>query len=135
MATPTHPPGNRCRTAYNRYAPARIHFVLPQTATRCSIIPIGAFLLEHLLSNFRGAQGPIAYGAQVKFLNGLPRSACSVGFIFLRFFITAFMASGSGFGQSNIVYYPWAGTGCIPRSRWTGRLRFSISASTPIAAV
>ena len=36
------------------------------------IIPIGAFLLEHLLSNFEALKGPIAYGAQVKFLNGLP---------------------------------------------------------------
>ena len=36
------------------------------------IIPIGAFLLEHLLSNFEALKGPAAYGAQVKFLNALP---------------------------------------------------------------
>ena len=36
------------------------------------IIPIGAFLLEHLLSNFEALKGPLAYGEQVKFLNSLP---------------------------------------------------------------
>src|SRR6201981_684919 len=36
------------------------------------IIPIGAFFLEHLLSNFEALKGPVAYGAQVRFLNSLP---------------------------------------------------------------
>ena len=36
------------------------------------IVPIGAFLLEHLLSNFEALKGPLAYGEQVKFLNSLP---------------------------------------------------------------
>ena len=36
------------------------------------IVPIGAFLLEHLLSNFEALKGPMAYGEQVKFLNSLP---------------------------------------------------------------
>ncbi|MGP8225528.1 MAG: succinate dehydrogenase, partial [Terracidiphilus sp.] len=36
------------------------------------IIPLGAFLLEHLLSNFEALKGPIAYGEQVRFLNSLP---------------------------------------------------------------
>ena len=39
---------------------------------RLGIVPIGAFLLEHILSNFEALKGPIAYGDQVKFLNGLP---------------------------------------------------------------
>ena len=29
------------------------------------IVPLGAFLLEHLLSNFEALKGPAAYGAQV----------------------------------------------------------------------
>ena len=36
------------------------------------IVPLGAFLLEHLLSNIEALNGPAAYGAQVKFLNSLP---------------------------------------------------------------
>src|ERR1035441_7469530 len=35
------------------------------------IIPLGAFLLEHMLSNFEALKGPIAYGEQVRFLNSL----------------------------------------------------------------
>ncbi len=31
------------------------------------VIPIGAFLVEHLLSNFEALKGPAAYAAQVKF--------------------------------------------------------------------
>jgi succinate dehydrogenase / fumarate reductase cytochrome b subunit len=47
-------------------------FVWRKLHSLLGIIPIGAFLLEHLLSNFEALKGPIAYGDQVKFLNGLP---------------------------------------------------------------
>ena len=36
------------------------------------IIPIGAFLVEHIISNFEALNGPLAYAQQVKFLNSLP---------------------------------------------------------------
>ena len=36
------------------------------------IIPIGAFLVEHIISNFETWNGPLAYAQQVKFLNALP---------------------------------------------------------------
>ena len=36
------------------------------------IIPIGAFLVEHIVSNFETLNGPLAYAQQVKFLNSLP---------------------------------------------------------------
>ena len=36
------------------------------------IVPIGAFLVEHIVSNFETWNGPLAYAQQVKFLNGLP---------------------------------------------------------------
>ena len=36
------------------------------------IIPVGAFLLEHFVSNAFATNGPQAYAAQVKFLTGLP---------------------------------------------------------------
>jgi succinate dehydrogenase / fumarate reductase, cytochrome b subunit len=47
-------------------------FVLRKLHSLLGIIPIGAFLVEHLLSNFEALKGPAAYGAQVKFLNSLP---------------------------------------------------------------
>ncbi len=36
------------------------------------IVPIGAFLIEHIVSNFETLNGPLAYAQQVKFLNSLP---------------------------------------------------------------
>ena len=36
------------------------------------IIPIGAFLIEHIVSNFETVNGPLAYAKQVLFLNSLP---------------------------------------------------------------
>ena len=36
------------------------------------IVPIGAFLIEHIVSNFETMNGPLAYAQQVKFLNSLP---------------------------------------------------------------
>src|SRR6202048_3910106 len=36
------------------------------------IVPIGAFLVEHIVSNYETVNGPLAYAQQVKFLNSLP---------------------------------------------------------------
>ena len=36
------------------------------------IIPVGAFLVEHFISNAFATNGPYAYADQVKFLSGLP---------------------------------------------------------------
>jgi len=52
-------------------------FIWRKLHSLLGIIPIGAFLLEHLLSNFEALKGPIAYGAQVKFLNASRWSASS----------------------------------------------------------
>ncbi len=91
------------------------------------IIPLGAFLLEHLLSNYEALKGPVAYGAQVKFLNSLPMvrllewvfiflpllyHACYGVYIWLR-------------GKSNIVYYPWAGNWLYVAQRYTGLIAFA----------
>ena len=86
-------------------------FIWRKLHSLLGIIPIGAFLLEHLLSNFEALKGPMAYGAQVKFLNGLPLvRVLEWVFIFLadplpRGLRRLYLAPG----QSNIVYYPWAG--------------------------
>jgi succinate dehydrogenase / fumarate reductase cytochrome b subunit len=90
------------------------------------IIPIGTFLIEHLLSNFEALKGPIAYGAQVKFLNGLPLvRVLEWVFIFLPILYHAFYGLYIWLrGKSNIVYYPWAGNWLYTSQRYTGLIAF-----------
>ncbi|HEY0796767.1 MAG TPA: succinate dehydrogenase, partial [Acidisarcina sp.] len=47
-------------------------FLFRRMHSLMGIIPIGAFLIEHLVSNFEALKGPAAYAQQVRFLNGLP---------------------------------------------------------------
>src|ERR1700720_3214957 len=47
-------------------------FLLRKLHSLTGIVPIGAFLVEHIISNFEAIHGPLAYAQQVKFLNGLP---------------------------------------------------------------
>jgi succinate dehydrogenase / fumarate reductase cytochrome b subunit len=97
-------------------------FVLRKLHSLLGIIPIGAFLLEHLLSNFEALKGPIAYGAQVKFLNGLPMvRVLEWVFIFLPILYHGLYGVWIWLrGKSNIVYYPWAGNWMYTAQRWTG---------------
>ncbi len=90
------------------------------------VIPIGAFLLEHLLSNFEALKGPIAYGAQVKFLNGLPMvRVLEWVFIFLPILYHGLYGVWIWLrGKSNIVYYPWAGNWMYTAQRYTGLIAF-----------
>jgi succinate dehydrogenase / fumarate reductase cytochrome b subunit len=91
------------------------------------VVPIGAFLLEHFLSNSEALKGPAAYAAQVKFLNSLPWvPVLEWTFIFLPILYHAFY----GFyiwsrGQSNITDYPWAGNWMYTAQRWTGVIAFA----------
>jgi len=86
------------------------------------IIPIGAFLLEHFLSNYEALKGPAAYGAQVKFLNGLPLvRVLEWVFIFLPILYHALYGIYIWLrGKSNVVYYPWAGNWMYVAQRYTG---------------
>jgi len=86
------------------------------------IIPLGAFLLEHLLSNFEALKGAEAYGAQVKFLNSLPLvRVLEWVFIFLPLLYHALYGVYIWVrGKSNVVYYPWAGNWLYVAQRYTG---------------
>src|ERR1700722_17164307 len=97
-------------------------FILRKLHSLLGIIPIGAFLLEHLLSNFEALKGPIAYGAQVKFLNSLPLvRVLEWVFIFLPILYHSLYGLYIWFrGKSNVVYYPWAGNWMYVAQRWTG---------------
>ena len=86
------------------------------------IVPIGAFLVEHIVSNFEALNGPLAYAQQVKFLNGLPLvRLLEWAFIFLPL---AFHAGYGVFisfrGRVNVNVYPWAGNWMYLTQRVTG---------------
>ena len=47
-------------------------FLLHRLHSLSGLFPVGAFLVEHFLSNAFATNGPAAYGKQVEFLTGLP---------------------------------------------------------------
>jgi succinate dehydrogenase / fumarate reductase cytochrome b subunit len=86
------------------------------------IVPIGAFLVEHIVSNFETWNGPLAYAQQVKFLNGLPLVRV-LEWVFI--FIPLLYHAGYGVfiwlrGRSNVNVYPWAGNWGYFSQRITG---------------
>lgn len=90
------------------------------------IVPIGAFLVEHLLSNYEALKGPAAYGEQVRFLNSLPLvRGLEWAFIFLPILYHAFYGLYIWMrGKSNLVYYPFAGNWLYGAQRCTGVIAF-----------
>jgi succinate dehydrogenase / fumarate reductase cytochrome b subunit len=97
-------------------------FIWRKLHSLLGLIPIGAFLLEHLLSNFEALKGPLAYGAQVKFLNSLPLvRVLEWVFIFLPILYHGIYGVYIWLrGKSNLVYYPWAGNWMYTAQRYTG---------------
>lgn len=102
-------------------------FIWRKLHSLLGIVPIGAFLLEHLLSNFEALKGPIAYGDQVKFLNSLPLvRALEWTFIFIPILYHAVYGVYIWLrGKSNVVYYPWAGNWMYLAQRYTGLIAFA----------
>jgi succinate dehydrogenase / fumarate reductase cytochrome b subunit len=97
-------------------------FLLRRLHSLSGVIPIGAFLLEHFISNAEAFKGPIAYGKQVEFLNSLP------GVFFLELFFIWIPILYHGLygiyiwyrGETNLVEYPWSGNWLYASQRWTG---------------
>jgi succinate dehydrogenase / fumarate reductase, cytochrome b subunit len=102
-------------------------FLLRRLHSLTGIIPVGAFLFEHILiSNSTAISGPSAYARQVSFLANLP----------LVFFLELFgvwlpiaFHGLYGFyiwyrGDSNTAAYPWAGNWMYAAQRWTGGISF-----------
>jgi succinate dehydrogenase / fumarate reductase cytochrome b subunit len=121
-AAPTVRPGVQPLRASEGYS-----FLLRKLHSLLGIIPIGAFLLEHLLSNFEALKGPIAYGEQVRFLNSLPLvRVLEWVFIFLPILYHGCYGVWIWLrGKSNIVYYPWAGNWLYVSQRYTGLIAFA----------
>jgi succinate dehydrogenase / fumarate reductase cytochrome b subunit len=86
------------------------------------IVPIGAFLVEHIVSNFETWNGPLAYAKQVVFLNSLPLvRILEWGLIFLPLAYHALYGVYIALrGRSNVNVYPWAGNWGYYAQRVTG---------------
>lgn len=121
------PPSGARRGTRNRgVAPLRAgeghSFLLRRLHSLTGIVPIGAFLIEHLISNYEALKGPAAYAAQVKWLNALPFvRVLEWVFIFLPLLYHSLYGMYIWLrGRSNIVYYPWAGNWLYTLQRWSG---------------
>ncbi len=103
-------------------------FLLRRLHSLSGIVPVGAFLLEHILvSNATAIGGADAYAKQVAFLGGLP----------LVFFLELFgiwlpiaFHALYGFyiwyrGDGNTGEYPWSGNWMYTAQRWTGGIAFA----------
>ncbi len=103
-------------------------FLLRRLHSLSGIVPVGAFLIEHILvSNATAINGPEAYANQVKFLGSLPMV------IFLEAFgiwLPILFHGGYGLviwwrGESNVRDYPWTGNWMYALQRWTGIIAFA----------
>jgi succinate dehydrogenase / fumarate reductase cytochrome b subunit len=101
-------------------------FLLRRLHSLSGVVPIGAFLIEHFVSNAEAFKGPIAYGKQVEFLNSLP------GVFLLELFFIWIPILYHGLygiyiwyrGETNVAEYPWAGNWLYTSQRWTGIIAF-----------
>jgi succinate dehydrogenase / fumarate reductase, cytochrome b subunit len=101
-------------------------FLLRRLHSLSGVVPIGAFLLEHFISNAEAFKGPVAYGKQVEFLNSLP------GVFLLELFFIWIPILYHGLygiyiwyrGESNVTNYPWTGNWLYTAQRWTGIVTF-----------
>jgi succinate dehydrogenase / fumarate reductase, cytochrome b subunit len=102
-------------------------FFLRRLHSLTGIVPVGAFLLEHILiSNSTAIGGPDAYARQVSFLANLPLV------FFLELFgiwIPILFHGLYGFyiwfrGDGNTIAYPWTGNWMYTLQRWTGGIAF-----------
>jgi succinate dehydrogenase / fumarate reductase, cytochrome b subunit len=102
-------------------------FLLRRLHSLSGIIPIGAFLLEHFISNAFATNGPKAYADQVKFLTGLPFvPVLEIVGIYIPILYHSFYGFYIWFrGKSNVSEYPWAGNFMYAAQRWTGGVTFA----------
>ncbi len=102
-------------------------FLLRRLHSLSGIVPIGAFLVEHYISNAEAMKGPAAYNATVKFLNSLPFVPfLEWGFIFLPILYHGLYGVWIWYrGEGNAGDYPWIGNWMYTVQRWTGGIAFA----------
>ena len=103
-------------------------FLLRRLHSLSGIIPVGAFLLEHILiSNTAAIGGPGAYARQVRFLANLPLVPVLELFgIWLPILFHALFGFYIWYrGEVNVGEYPWTGNWMYTAQRWTGGIAFA----------
>jgi succinate dehydrogenase / fumarate reductase, cytochrome b subunit len=103
-------------------------FVLRRLHSLTGIIPVGAFLFEHILiSNASAIGGPAAYARQVRFLGSLPLVTLLELFgIWLPILFHALYGFYIWYRrETNVGEYPWTGNWMYTAQRWTGAIAFA----------
>ncbi len=103
-------------------------FLLRRLHSLSGIIPVGAFLFEHILiSNATTISGPAAYARQVRFLANLPLVPLLELFgIWLPILFHALYGFYIWYrGETNVGDYPWTGNWLYTAQRWTGGIAFA----------
>lgn len=103
-------------------------FLLRRLHSLTGIIPVGAFLFEHILiSNASAIGGPAAYARQVHFLASLPLVPILELFgIWLPILFHALYGFYIWYrGETNVGEYPWTGNWMYTAQRWTGGIAFA----------
>lgn len=104
-----------------------ISFVLRRLHSLSGIVPVGAFLVEHFISNAFATNGVAAYTAQVKFLTGLPFAELLE--VFGIYIPIAYHALYGIYiwwrGESNATDYPYVNNWMYVAQRWTGIVAFA----------
>jgi succinate dehydrogenase / fumarate reductase, cytochrome b subunit len=103
-------------------------FWLRRLHSLTGIIPVGAFLFEHILiSNASAIGGPAAYARQVRFLGSLPLVLLLELFgIWLPILFHAVYGFYIWYrGETNVGEYPWTGNWMYTLQRWTGAIAFA----------
>jgi succinate dehydrogenase / fumarate reductase cytochrome b subunit len=103
-------------------------FVLRRLHSLSGIVPVGAFLFEHvLISNSTAIGGPAAYARTVRFLASLPLVPILELFgIWLPILFHALYGFYIWYrGETNVGDYPWTGNWMYTAQRWTGIIAFA----------
>jgi succinate dehydrogenase / fumarate reductase cytochrome b subunit len=103
-------------------------FLLRRLHSLSGIVPVGAFLFEHILiSNSSAIGGPAAYARQVRFLASLPLVPVLELFgIWLPILFHALFGFYIWYrGETNVGEYPWTGNWMYTAQRWTGIIAFA----------
>jgi succinate dehydrogenase / fumarate reductase cytochrome b subunit len=101
-------------------------FLLRRLHSLSGIVPVGAFLIEHFISNAFATKGPEAYTKQVEFLTSFP---FVVGLELFGIWLPILFHALYGFyiwyrGEGNVGDYPWSGNWMYMAQRWTGAIAF-----------
>ncbi len=102
-------------------------FLLRRLHSLSGIVPVGAFLAEHVISNAFATRGPEAYTKQVAFLSSFP---FVVGLELFGIWLPILFHAVYGFyiwyrGDGNTITYPWSGNWMYTAQRWTGGIAFA----------